>query len=133
MTEQNYFTFGSPCGAVRELELGANVSHINYCACGGMLCCINNKLEAYLHLIGNVFAADLILSKAKGTAFLGIFRAFAPADGTYTDGAVLALWIAEGSALLLVFVAGQRSASSAAVRILVTREADVCHTLGAVR
>ena len=106
LTEHNYFTFGSPCGAVRELELGANVCHINYCACGGMLCCINNKLEAYLHLIGNVFAADLILSKAKSTAFLGIFGAFTPADGTYTDGAVLTLWIAEGSALLLVFVAG---------------------------
>ena len=115
MVEQYYFTFISPRGAVRELELGANVSHINYCACGGMLCCINNKLEAYLYLIGNVFAANLILTKAKSTAFLGIFRAFTPADGTYTDGTVLTLWIAEGSALFLVFVASQRSASSAAV------------------
>ena len=106
MAERNYFNFGSPTGAVRESEIGADMGHINYCACGGMLCCINNKLEAYLHLIGNVFAADLILSKAKGTAFLGIFRAFTPADGTYTNGAVLTLWIAEGSALLLVFVAG---------------------------
>ena len=115
MVEHNYFTFSSPCGTVRELELSANVSHINYCACGGMLCCINHKLEAYLHLIGNVFTADLILSKAESTAFLGVFGAFTPANGTYTDGAVLTLWIAEGSALFLVFVASQRSASSAAV------------------
>ena len=106
MAERNYFNFGSPTGAVRESEIGADMGHINYCACGGMLCCINHKLEAYLHLIGNVFAADLILSKAKSTAFLGIFGAFTPANGTYTDGAVLTLWIAEGSALLLVFVAG---------------------------
>ena len=106
MAERNYFNFGSPTGAVRESEIGADMGHINYCACGGMLCCINHKLEAYLHLIGNVFAADLILSKAKSTAFLGIFGAFTPANGTYTDGAVLTLWIAEGSTLLLVFVAG---------------------------
>ena len=114
-TRHLFSIFDSPCRAVRELEFGANVSHINYCACGGMLCCINHKLEAYLHLIGNVFAADFILSKAKSTAFLGIFRAFTPADGTNTDGAVLTLRIAEGSALFLVFVAGQRCASSAAV------------------
>ena len=104
--ERNYFNFGSPIGAVGESESGADVGHINYCACGGMLCCINHKLEAYLHLIGNVFTAIIIFTKAKSTAFLGIFRALTPAYGTYTIGVVVTLWIAEGSALLLVFVAG---------------------------
>jgi len=106
LAERNYFNFGSPTGAVRESEIGADMGHINYCACGGMLCCINHELEAYLYLIGNVFTAIVILSKAKSTTFLGIFRALTPADGTYTVGTVLTLWIAEGSALFLIFVAG---------------------------
>ena len=62
LVERKYSNFGSPAGAVREGEIGADMGHINDCACGGMFCSIDHKLEADLHLIGNVFTADFILS-----------------------------------------------------------------------
>jgi len=94
------------------------MGHIDDSASGCVLRGINSELEGNFHFVGNVFAADFILTKAKGSALSSGSRAFTPADGTSTISAVFALRVAQGSALYLILVALQRSASCATVRVL---------------
>lgn len=98
-----------------------------------MLSGVDDKLEGNLDLVGNVLAADLILTQAKGTALTSARRALAPADGANAISVMLARRVAKSTALLLILVAGQGSARCAAVRALGAGDADVGHTVGAVR
>lgn len=123
----------SPSGAVRESELRADVCHVDHSAGSRVLCGINNKLECNFDFVSNVFAADLVLAEAKSATLLGGGRALAPADGANTVSAMLASRIAQSSTQDLVLVAGELSASSAAVRVLGARDANIGHVLGAVR
>jgi len=93
---------------------------------------INDELEGNFHFVGNVFAADFILTEAKGSALSSGRWAFTPADGTSTISAVIALGVAQSSALYLILVALKGSASCATVRVLGAGDANICHTLGAV-
>ena len=85
-----------------------------------------------LGLVCNVLAADLVGSQAERTALSCASGALSPADRTDSCCAVIAGRIAESSALLLVFVADQRSASSTAVSAFSTRDANICHASWAV-
>ena len=98
-----------------------------------MLGGINNKLEGNFDFVSNVLAANLVLSETKGTALLGGGWALAPADWANTVGAVIAGRVAESSALNLILVADKRSAGSAAVRVLGTRDTNIGHARWAVR
>ena len=108
----------SPGRAVREGDLRADVGHVDHSAGSGVLSCVDDELEGDLYLVGNVLAADLVLTEAESSAFTSRGRALAPADWADSSGAVVAWWVAEGSALFLVLVADQRSASCAAVGVL---------------
>ena len=109
------------------------MSHVDHSAGSCVLCSVNNKLECNFDFVSNVLAADLVLAEAESAALLGGGRALTPADGANTVSAVLARRVAQGAALDLILVAGKGSASSAAVRVLGARDANIGHALGAVR
>ena len=106
----------SPGWAVGERDLASDVSDVNDSAFSRMLCSINDKLESDFDFVGDVLAAVLVLAQAERTALLGALGARAPADRSDTVSFMLARFVAEGSALFLILVAGQRRASCAAVR-----------------
>ena len=83
-----------------------------------MFSSIHYELECNFDLVGNVFTANFIFTEAEGTAFRGAGRAFAPAEWADSVSSVLTLGIAEGSALNLILMALQRTASRATVRVL---------------
>lgn len=109
------------------------MSHIYDGSSSGVLGGIDNKLEGNFHLVGNVLAADLVLTQAERAALLGGGRALAPANGANTVGAVLAGRVAKSTAHYLVFVALQRDASGTTVGSLSAGNADIGHASGAVR
>ena len=94
------------------------MSHINDSASGCVLRGIDDELEGNFHFVGNVFAADFILTEAKGSTLSSGSRAFTPADWTSTISAVFALGVAQSSALYLILVALQGHTSCATVRVL---------------
>jgi hypothetical protein len=108
------------------------VRNINYCSSVDVLSGIYSKLEGNLYLVGNVLAAYLILAQAERTAFLGGWRAFAPANRTNTFGLVSAGRITKSSAKYFFFFASQRSSGGTAVRALSARNANIRHASGAV-
>lgn len=90
-------------------------------------------MEGRLHKAANVeVAAGFSLSEAESTALSGSLRARSPANWAMTLGTVLALWIAESSALLGTLSASQRVAMAAVVVLLCAREADIGHASWAV-
>lgn len=122
----------SPGGAVRERQFGSNMGDVDDGAGGCVLRSINDKLESDFDFVGNVLAADLILTETKGTALSCGGRAASPADGANTIGFMFALRVAKSSTLYLILVANERSASCAAVGVLGARDSNICHTLRAV-
>lgn len=97
-----------------------------------MLRSINDKLESDFDFVSNVLATDLIFTETKGTALSGRGRAFSPADGTNTIGAMFTFRVAKSSTLYLILVASKRSASCAAVGVLGAGDSNICHTLRAI-
>ena len=85
--------------------------HVNDSASSDMFSSIHYELECNFDLVGNVFTANFIFTEAEGTAFVSAGRAFTPAEWTNSISSVLALGIAESSALNLILMALQRSAS----------------------
>jgi hypothetical protein len=88
--------------------------------------CVNNRY--------NLLTASSAILKAKSTtAFGGACWATTPANGTNTIGVVLALVVAKSSVVFLIAGAAKNLTSSATVRVLVTRNADIGHAVLAIR
>ena len=98
-----------------------------------VLCRINDELEGDFDLFGDVLAADFVLTEAQRAALLRTGRALTPADGAHTISTVLARRVAQGAALLLLFVAGQLDAVLTTVDVLGAGDANISHSRGAVR
>ncbi len=122
----------SPFRAVRERNIGSNVGHVDDGAGGGVLSSINDKLESDFDFVGDVLAADLILTETKGSALSCRGRARSPADGANSISFMVTLRVAKSSTLYLILVANERSASCAAVGVLGARNSNIGHTLRAI-
>ena len=59
-----------------------------------MLSSVDNELECNLNLVGDVLAANLIFSEAKGAALSSASGAASPADGSNTVSLVFAFGVA---------------------------------------
>lgn len=87
------------------------MSHVKNSAVGCVLSCIFNELVGDLDLVGNVLAANLILTQAKRSTSSSAGRALTPAEGADSFSAVVAFRIAESTALYLIIVANEWCAS----------------------
>lgn len=105
----------SPGRAVGEGDLGADVGHVDDCACSCVFSCILDQLVSDLRLISNVLTADLVSTQAKRSALSRASGARTPADRADARCTMLARRIAKSSASHLVLVADQRSSSTTAV------------------
>ena len=80
-----------------------------------MLCSIHDELKGDLDLVGDVFAANFVLTEAKCATLASGGRALTPAYRANTICIMLTGRVAKSSTLHLVLVASQLSASCAAV------------------
>ena len=93
----------------------------------------NGSFEDILEVRRNIIAARLTSSQAESATLLKATRAVTPANRSLAVGSILTWRVAKPSIIVFTRVAGERSASGATVRIFLTRDANVLHTLRAVR
>ena len=124
----------APSGTVGEGVVESDLGNVDNGSRGAAGGDGNGSLEDVNEVTSDVVAALLIRLEAESATTVGkTRRAATPADRADTVSAVLTLVIAETGIVLLIIVAGQRSASGATIRVLGARDTDVGHARRTIR